>query len=194
MYLTTDEAANELLAKDPNALVVGMILDQQVPLEKAFAGPKVIAERMDGQFDLAAIAAMAPEAFAKLASTPPAIHRFPKAMAERVQKLAAVVVGEWDGHVANLYASAKTGAELKRAISALPGFGEQKASIFVALLGKQCGITPDGWREAAGDYAQEGFRSVADITDPESLADVRAHKRMMKEAAKRAEAAVSEAE
>lgn len=183
-YLTGDPDADGLLATDANALLIGMLLDQQVTMEKAFSGPAVLAERLGGRLDVAAIAAMDPGEFVELCSRTPAIHRFPKAMAERVQNLCRILVDSWDADAANLFAAAPTGQELKKLIGALPGFGEQKARIFVALLGKQWGVTPDGWREAAGDFGQDGHRSVADITSPETLRLVREHKKEMKAAAK----------
>ena len=187
IFLTGDPAADELLDSNANALLVGMVLDQQVPLEKAFSGPAVIAARMGGVFDVAAIAAASEEEFVALCSERPAIHRFPGSMAKRVHQVCRRLVEEYDGDVARLYAEATTGAELKAALAALPGFGEQKAAIFTALLGKQRGITPEGWREAAGPYGKEGtFSSVADIVDQESLLKVRASKQAAKAAAKAA--------
>jgi uncharacterized HhH-GPD family protein len=186
-YLTGIAAADELLASDSNALLIGMVLDQQVPMEKAFSGPAVIAERMGGRFDVAAIADADPVAFTELCSQPPAVHRFPGAMATRIQAVCRELVERWDGDVANLYAASATGEELRQRLQALPGFGAQKAQIFVALLGKQHGVTPPGWREAAGEFGPPDIHhSVADIVDPESLVLVRATKRAVKEAAKAA--------
>lgn len=182
LHLTGDETADRLLSADPNALLIGMLLDQQVPMEKAFSGPAVIAERMGGALDVAAIAAMDPDAFVALCAERPAIHRFPKAMAARIQELCRILVEDWQGSGGALLASAATGAELKILLRTLPGFGETKASILVALLGKQYGVVPDGWREAAGEYGEEGYRSVADIVDPESLDRVRAAKKAKKAA------------
>jgi uncharacterized HhH-GPD family protein len=188
-YLTGDATADDLLAKDPNAVLIGMVLDQQVTMEKAFTGPAVIAERMGGTLDVAAIAAADPEKFAAMCATPPAVHRFPGSMAGRIQGVCQVLVRDWDGDVSNLYASAKTGAELKTQIAKLPGFGAQKAAIFVALLGKQFGVTPRGWRDAAGEFGRAGsYVSVADIKDPASLAKVREAKRLAKAEAKTAQA------
>ena len=184
-YLTGDPAADQLLDSDPNALLIGMLLDQQVPMEKAFSGPTVIAERMGGRLDVTAIAAADPEEFAALCAKPPAVHRFPGSMAGRIQSLCRGLVENWDADVANLYAASTTGAELKKRIAALPGFGPQKAAIFVAMLGKRRGITPDGWRSAAAPFGEDGsLISVADIVDPESLQQVRAAKRAAKQAAK----------
>ena len=188
-YLTGDAAADDLLAKDPNAVLIGMVLDQQVTMEKAFTGPAVIAERMGGTLDVAAIAAADPEAFAAMCAKPPAVHRFPGSMAGRIQGVCQVLVRDWDGDVSNLYASARTGTELKAQLATLPGFGAQKAAIFVALLGKRFGVTPRGWREAAGEFGRAGsFVSVADIKDPASLAKVREAKRLAKAEAKAARA------
>jgi uncharacterized HhH-GPD family protein len=188
-YLTGDAAADDLLAKDPNAVLIGMVLDQQVTMEKAFTGPAVIAERMGGTLDVTAIAAADPEAFAAMCAKPPAVHRFPGSMAGRIQGVCQVLVRDWDADVSNLYASARTGAELKAQIATLPGFGAQKAAIFVALLGKRFGVTPRGWREAAGEFGRAGsFVSVADIKDPASLVKVREAKRLAKAQAKAATA------
>jgi uncharacterized HhH-GPD family protein len=186
-YLTGHAAADQLLSQDPNAVLIGMVLDQQVTMEKAFTGPAVIAERMGGRFDVAAIAAADPEAFAALCAKPPAVHRFPGSMAGRVQAVCQVLVRDWGGEASAMYASAGTGEELKRLITSLPGFGEQKASIFVALLGKRFGVTPPGWRDAAGGYGRPGtFVSVADIVDADSLQMVREAKRLAKAQARAA--------
>jgi len=186
MYLTDDDAANNLLASSDDALLAGMLLDQQVPMEKAFAGPAVIAERMGGRFDVAAIAAMNPDEFAALCAQKPAVHRFPGSMGKRLHELATTLVEQYDGSAAQVWADVESGDELKKRLTALPGFGEQKAKIFVALLAKQRDVRPEGWQQAAGDYGLDGFRSVADITDADSLAQVRAHKKQVKAAAKAA--------
>jgi uncharacterized HhH-GPD family protein len=184
-YLTGMAAADALLLTDPNARLIGMVLDQQVPMEKAFAGPAVIAERMGGRFDVTAIADADPEQFAALCTRPPAIHRFPGSMAKRVQATCRVLVDHYDANAANLWAGVDSGAELRERIAALPGFGAQKAAIFTALLGKRYGVQPAGWREAAGTYGEQGsFRSVADVVDPDSLQKVRATKKAAKAAAR----------
>ena len=183
LHITGDAAADALLSTDANALLLAMVLDQQVPMEKAFAGPAVIAERMGGVLDVRAIAGLDPEEFIALCARRPAIHRFPKAMAGRLQAVARVLVEDWDGDAARLFASASTGAELKSLVADLPGFGDQKASIFVALLAKQWGVAPEGWQEAAGKYAA-GFVSVADVVDAESLARVREAKKAAKAASR----------
>jgi uncharacterized HhH-GPD family protein len=186
IWLTGDPHADRLLTDDDNALLIGMVLDQQVPMEKAFTGPLVIAQRMGGELDVAAIAAMPEEEFVALCSRPPAIHRFPAAMARRVRQLCQVLTERYDGKARNVWGEAETGAEVKKALMSLPGFGEDKAAIFTAVLGKRRGITPPGWREAAGSYGEDGsYRSVADIVDADSLARVRETKRAVK-AAKRA--------
>ena len=180
-----------MLASDPNALLLGMVLDQQVPMEKAFSGPAVIAERMGGRLDVATIAAADPEEFAALCSRPPAVHRFPGSMAGRVQGVCRVLVESYGGDAANLWADVSSGVELRKRIAALPGFGAQKAGIFLALLGKQYGVQPEGWREAAGVFGEDGSRvSVADVVDEESLGQVRAAKKAAKAAAKAAAAKV----
>ncbi|MGC4951177.1 HhH-GPD-type base excision DNA repair protein [Streptomyces sp. DT224] len=191
LRIAQEPAADELLARSPLAALVGMLLDQQVPMEWAFAGPYALARRM-GKDDLDAheIAAYDPEAFTGLFTAKPALHRYPGSMAKRVQQLCQFLVAQYDGEAAAVWRDATTGAELRRRLNALPGFGTQKAQIFLALLGKQFGVRPPGWREAAGPYGEEGsHRSVADITGPGSLAEVRAYKQEAKQAAKAAKAA-----
>ena len=163
-----------------------MLLDQQIPMERAFAGPATIARRLDvPRLDPVQIAAMGEEEFAMALSEPPAVHRFPGSMAGRIQSLARVVVDRYGGDAAAVWTTADTGEDLVTRLAALPGFGPQKAQIFTALLGKQCGVQPDGWRDAAGSYGQDGSRrSVADVTGPESLTEVRAFKKALKAAAK----------
>ncbi len=182
LWLAQDPAADEMLSEQPLALVLGMLLDQQIPLEKAFMGPYVLSQRM-GVAVLAArpIAEYDPDDFATLFATPPAIHRFPGAMAARTQKLCQILLEEYKGDAASVWVGVRTGPELVKRVGTLPGFGPQKAQIFTALLGKQFGVQPTGWREAAGVYGAEGsLRSVADITDAESLGKVRAYKKQMK--------------
>ncbi|KUN81686.1 HhH-GPD-type base excision DNA repair protein [Streptomyces griseoruber] len=188
LHLAQDPEADELLGRSPLAALVGMLLDQQVPMEWAFKGPRTIADRL-GADDLDAhdIAAQDPEAFAALLSEKPAVHRYPGSMAKRIQQLCQYLVEHYDGDPEALWRDAGTGKELLKRLEALPGFGKQKAQIFLALLGKQLGVRPEGWREAADSYGEaQSFRSVADITGPESLTKVRAHKQEMKAAAKAA--------
>ena len=187
LQLVQDPAADALLESNPFALLVGMLLDQQVPMETAFAGPKKIADRIGG-VDAREIADYDPEKFAALCSERPAIHRFPGSMAKRVQTLAQIIVDRYDGDAAALWVAGEpNGAEVLRRLTELPGFGEQKARIFLALLGKQYGVTPKGWREAAGDYGKAGTHlSVADVVDPGSLEKVRSYKKQMKAAARAA--------
>lgn len=183
LQITQDPASDQVLTDDPFALLMGMMLDQQFPMERAFAGPAKVLDRF-GSLDPAAIAAADPQQFAALCSEPPAVHRFPGSMAARIQTLAALVVDEYDGHADRLWNEAGSGRELMRRLQALPGFGKQKAQIFVALLGKQLDVRPDGWEAAAGDYAETGsHRSVADVVDQESLDKVRAFKKEKKRAA-----------
>lgn len=183
LTIAGDPAADELLSTDPFALLTGMLLDQQFPMERAFAGPLKVAQRF-GSLDPAAIAGADPEAFADLCATPPAVHRYGRSMAGRIQALARVVVDEYDGETASIWQGAETGAQLLSRLRALPGFGEQKAKIFLALLAKQLDVTPPGWASAAGDYAKAGYRSVADVVDAESLQQVREFKKAAKAAAK----------
>ena len=188
LHLAQVPDADALLDRDPLALLIGMALDQQIPMEKAFAGPYVLAERMGvDHLDATEIANYPPETFAKMFIGPPAIHRFPGAMAGRIQDLARRLVSDHDGRADTVWLDASSGADLHARLAALPGFGAQKARIFVALLGKQRGVRPAGWREAAGPYGEaRTFRSVADVTGPDALLKVRAHKKEMKAAAKSA--------
>ncbi|MFF7172236.1 HhH-GPD-type base excision DNA repair protein [Streptomyces pseudovenezuelae] len=191
LHLAQDPEADELLGRSPLAALVGMLLDQQVPMEWAFKGPRTIADRL-GASDLDAhdIAAQDPEAFVALLSEKPAVHRYPGSMAKRIQQLCQYLVEHYDGEAELVWKGVDDGRELLRRLEELPGFGKQKAQIFLALLGKQLGVRPQGWREAAGAYGEaKSFRSVADITGPESLTKVRAHKQEMKAAAKAAKAA-----
>jgi uncharacterized HhH-GPD family protein len=181
MHLAATAEANALLEREPLALLIGMLLDQQIPMEKAFTSPAVLRDRLGGILDAATIAEMDPATLEALFREPPALHRFPGAMAKRVQELARILVARFDGDAAAVWQHAPDGQELIRRVASLPGFGEQKAKIFVALLGKQFGVRPPGWREAAGPYGQDGgFRSVADIVDDDSLAKVRSYKKEMK--------------
>ncbi|HUQ61765.1 HhH-GPD-type base excision DNA repair protein, partial [Lentzea sp.] len=162
----------------------GMMLDQQIPMEKAFSGPKALADRMAG-LDVHRIAEADPETFATIMATPPAVHRFPGSMAKRVQALSQSIVEQYDGDVTGIWAEGDAKTVLER-LKALPGFGDQKARIFLALLGKQFGVAPQGWREAAGHYGEDGSRrSVADVTDQRSLLEVRDFKKAAKTAAKK---------
>ena len=188
--IAQDPAADELLGRDPLALVLGMLLDQQFPMERAFAGPALLAQRL-GVSTLSAqdLAEVAPERLKEVFTGPPAVHRYPGSMAERTQAVCRLLVERYDGRAEGLWDDVPDGATLLRRIGELPGFGAQKAKILVALLGKQYGVTPPGWREAAGDYGDDGARrSVADVTDPVSLGEVRAFKQQVKAAAKAAKA------
>lgn len=185
LTIAQDPAADRVLSEDPFALLVGMLLDQQFPMERAFAGPAKVLERF-GTLDPAEVAAAEPEAFADLCATPPAVHRYGRSMAGRIQALAVVVRDEYAGDAASLWTTAATGGELVTRLKALPGFGDQKARIFAALLAKQLGVRPEGWEAACGAYAEPGYRSVADVTDADSLQKVRDHKKQVKEAAKAA--------
>jgi uncharacterized HhH-GPD family protein len=187
IQIAQDPAADKVLSDDAFALLTGMLLDQQFPMERAFAGPAKILERF-GTLSPEQIAAADPEAFADLCATPPAIHRYGRSMAGRVQALAAQVVEEYGGDAARIWTEADSGAELMRRLQALPGFGKQKAQIFTALVAKQLAVRPAGWEQAAGDYALDGYRSVADVVDGVSLQKVREFKQAKKAAAKAASA------
>jgi uncharacterized HhH-GPD family protein len=188
IHITGDPAADEVLTDSPFALLVGMMLDQQYPMEHAFRGPAKVLERF-GSLEPAAVAAADPAEFKALCSTPPAIHRFPGSMAERLQTLAALVVERYDGHAERIWTEAASGADLVKRVMELPGFGRQKAQIFAALVAKQLGVRPEGWQQAVGDYALDGYRSVADVVDPASLQKVRDFKQEKKRADKAASAA-----
>jgi uncharacterized HhH-GPD family protein len=183
IHITGDEKADEVLDGSPFALLIGMLLDQQYPMEHAFRGPAKILDRF-GTLDPAAIAAAEPEQFASLCSEPPAVHRFPGSMAQKVQAVSQIVVEEYDGHAEQIWTGAENAQDLLKRMTALPGFGKQKAQIFIALLAKQLGVRPDGWDSVVGDYSQEGYRSVADVVDPASLEKVRAYKKEKKAAAR----------
>lgn len=185
LRIAQDPAADELLSTDPFALLAGMLLDQQFPMERAFAGPAKVLERF-GTLDPAEIAVADPERFADLCATPPAIHRYGRSMAQRLQALASAVVAEYDGDTTRIWTEATSGKDLVDRVKALPGFGEQKAKIFTALLAKQLDVKPRGWTTAVGDYGKKGYRSVADVVDEESLNKVRAFKKQKKAEAKAA--------
>lgn len=193
LWMTGDPEADELLDSDPFALLIGMLLDQQFPMEQAFAGPQKIHDRM-GRFDVASVAGADPEEFAALCATPPAVHRYPGSMAARIQSVATVILDMYGGDVTLLWSAAPgedapSGKDVLKRLKALPGFGEQKAKIFLALLAKQRGVTPEGWQEATGNYGDDDSRrSIADVTDPTSLQEVRDFKKQQKAAAKAAKA------
>ena len=186
LSLAQDPAADELLGRDPLALLIGMLLDQQFPMERAFGAPRLLADRLGvSTLSAAELASADPEELVRVFQGPPALHRYPGSMAARTQELCRLLVERYEGRAENLWADVPDGATLLKRVGTLPGFGAQKSKIFVALLGKQYGATPPGWREAAGDYGTDGARrSVADITGPESLAEVRAFKQAKKQAAK----------
>ncbi len=185
IHITGQDEADRILSDSPFALLAGMMLDQQYPMEHAFRGPAKVTERFGG-FDPQAVATADPEEFAALCAVPPAIHRFPGSMARRLQELARIVVEEYDGHAERIWNEAADGPDLARRLQALPGFGAQKAKIMIALVAKQLGVRPAGWEQAAGDYALDGYRSVADVVDPASLQKVRDFKKQKKAAAKAA--------
>jgi uncharacterized HhH-GPD family protein len=191
LALSGDPEADKLLSSDALALVIGMVLDQQIPLERAFSSPRDLKARLGGRLDVAEIADMDPDRLAAVFSERPALHRFPAANAKRVQEVCRIIVDQYGGKAANIWKKATDGADLYQRVKALPGFGEQKARIFIGLLGKQLAISTPGWQEAAGRFGQPGtYLSVADIVDSESLGRVRAYKQSMKaEAKKAAEAA-----
>lgn len=189
LHLSQDAAADQLLSDDPLALLIGMVLDQQIPLERAFSSPLDLKNRLGGSLDAAQIAEMDPDKLTAVFSERPALHRFPAANAKRVQELCRIIVDQYDGQADRVWRDAADGADLYRRVKALPGFGEQKARIFLGLLGKQLDVRPPGWETAAGKFGQPGtYMSVADIVDADSLIRVRAYKQQLKAATKAASA------
>ena len=189
LTLAQDPDADRVLSQNPLALLVGMVLDQQFPMERAFAGPALLTERI-GELTAEKIAGYDHDALVAAFTGPPALHRYPRSMAERVQEICQVIVDEYDGDVSRIWSEAADGRDVFRRLNALPGWGKMKAQIFTALLGKQCGLEVDGWREAAGDYGTEGSRrSIADVVDATTLNEVRDFKQAQKKAAKEAKAA-----
>jgi uncharacterized HhH-GPD family protein len=185
LHLAQSPEADQLLSRSPLALLIGMVLDQQVPLEWAFSGPLELERRLGGPLEAAAVAALEPDAVAEIFSRRPALHRYPGAMGKRVHELCRVVTDEYGGRAEHIWDSAATGAELLARVRKLPGFGDHKSRIFVALLGKQLGVRPEGWLEASAPFGDPGsLRSVADIVDQQSLDKVRASKQEAKQKAK----------
>jgi uncharacterized HhH-GPD family protein len=183
IHITGDEHADQVLTEDPFALLLGMLLDQQYPMEHAFRGPAKLLDRLGG-LDPAAIASADPQEFAALCAQTPAVHRFPGSMAGRIQAVAQLVVDQHDGRAERIWTEAADAKDLLKRMTALPGFGKQKAQIFVALLAKQLGVRPEGWEAVVGDYSLDGYRSVADVTDAASLQKVRDFKKEKKAAAR----------
>jgi uncharacterized HhH-GPD family protein len=179
-FITGDPHADGLLASDPLALLIGMLLDQQVPMEWAFGSPARLADRLGGRLDAAAIAAMEPDELERAFKGPPALHRYPGSMAKRTQALCATLVENHGGEAEAVWTQATTGDELLARLQALPGFGVEKSRIFMAVLAKRLGVKPPGWEEAAAPFSDAVRRSVADADSPEALEEVRAFKKMMK--------------
>lgn len=176
---TGDDNADQLLSESPLALLIGMLLDQQMPMERAFLGPHRLRERL-GHLDAAKIAAMPPEEFEEVFSQTPAVHRFPSSMAQRTGDLCRALVEEHGGDAEAVWRDVEDARELKKRLAALPGFGRQKVKVFTALLAKQCGVTPEGWEDVAGEYARDGHQSVADVDAPDDVQRVRETKRAKK--------------
>lgn len=171
--VTGDEAADALLATDPLALLIGMLLDQQIPMERAFLAPALLRERLGGKLDAATIATTDPAELQAIFKGPPALHRFWGSMAKRVQALCQTLVADYDGDAKAVWQRANTGKEVFENLHALPGYGKEKAQIFTALLAKRFDYRPDGWREAAGPFGDETPRSVADIGSRDAFDQVR---------------------
>ncbi|MEM8618726.1 MAG: HhH-GPD-type base excision DNA repair protein [Actinomycetota bacterium] len=183
LYITGESEADELLNNDGNALLIGMLLDQQVPMEWAFKGPATLRERL-GHLDPTNIAAMDVDEFVSVCAAKPAIHRFPGSMGKRIHAVCTALVDDYDGDASNLWRDVEDGRELYKRLKALPGYGDEKSKIFIALLAKTQGVAPDGWQRAAGKFGDDTPRSVADIHDDESLQEVRAWKKAQKAAKK----------
>lgn len=187
LTLAQDAHADAVLSGSPLALLIGMLLDQQFPMERAFASPALLQDRLGVPLDARLLAGYDHDELVALFTGPPALHRYPKSMAERVRTLCRALVDDYDGDVERIWTDAAGGQQVFARLHALPGFGKQKAQIFTALLGKQCGVAPDGWREAAGSYGDDGSRrSIADVVDPVTLGEVREFKQAQKKAAKAA--------
>jgi uncharacterized HhH-GPD family protein len=183
LYITGKAESDDLLNTHATALLIGMLLDQQVPMEWAFAGPATLLQRL-GHLDAATIASMDVEDFVAVCAAKPAIHRFPAAMGRRIHELCRTLTADYEGEAESIWRDVTTGDELYRRLRKLPGYGDEKSKIFVAILAKSQGVAPAGWREAAGKFGDEVPRSVADVHDPVSLAAVRDWKKAQK-AAKR---------
>ena len=179
LAVTGDVDADELLRSDPFALLLGMMLDQQVPMEWAFMGPYRLRERL-GRLDPAAMAATDPEALTAAFAAKPALHRFPASMAKRAHALACQIVDQYGGDAARIWEGAPSAAQVMANLRALPGFGEEKAKIFLAMLAKRFGVTPEGWQETTAPFGDDQARSVADVDGPESLEQVRSYKKELK--------------
>jgi len=189
IHFTDNAEADRLLSDEPLALLIGMLLDQQVPMEWAFQAPLLLKERLGGTLDAASIAAMGPEKVRAIFSEKPALHRYPGSMGERTHTLCQAIVDDYGGETEKIWAGVDDGAEVLARLKALPGFGDQKARIFLAVLGKRCGVTPAGWEKAAGTpYGEPGYYSVADVDSPGALAKVREYKQAKKAQAKKAQA------
>jgi uncharacterized HhH-GPD family protein len=180
--ITGDDEADLLLEREPLALLIGMLLDQQVSMEWAFRGPATLKERLDGTLDAAGIAAMDQESFVELCAAKPAIHRFPAAMGRRIHELCTALVEHHDGDAADVWTGATDARDLYDRLRALPGYGEEKSKIFVAILGKRLGVAPEGWEAVAAPFSDDEPRSVADVGSEETLAAVREWKKAAKAA------------
>jgi uncharacterized HhH-GPD family protein len=180
--ITGDADADRLLVDNPLALLIGMLLDQQVPMGWAFRGPFTLRERLGGSLDAETIAAMGPDKIEAIFRDKPAMHRYPGSMGKRTHALCAYVVEHYDGDAAAIWRDAPSGEEVYRRLRELPGYGEEKSKIFLAILGKRLGLGPPGWEEAAAPFSDDTPRSVADVESSESLERVREFKKARKAA------------
>ena len=182
LHFTGDPEADAFLASDPLALLVGFALDQQVTVQKAFSGPLELRRRM-GSFDARTIAATDPAALEEVFREKPAIHRFPGAMATRVQELSATIVEDYDGHAERIWTEAESGADLKKRLEALPGFGDMKVRSMLAVIGKRLGVRPPGWEDVAPKHP-----TLGDVDSVEALEAYQAAKRAYKASLRAAKA------
>jgi uncharacterized HhH-GPD family protein len=178
--VTGDPDADALLVEDPFALLVGMLLDQQVPIEVAFLGPAKLRDRLGDRFSVAGLAAMSEDDVVAACRARPGVHRYPAAMGRRLHALAMVLLTRYEGRADAVWAGVEDGESLRRRLVGLPGFGDEKARIFVALLAKRFGVRPPGWEAASVPFSDEEPRSAADISSPEAFERVKAWKRAMR--------------
>lgn len=182
--ITGDDAADRLLEDEPLALLIGMLLDQQVPMEWAFRGPSTLCRRFGGALDATEIAALGEDAVVAVCCEKPAVHRYPAAMGRRIHGLCQAVVDDYDGDASAIWSDGADAAEIYSRLRSLPGYGDEKSRILMAILAKRLGVRPDGWVEVAAPFSDTEPRSVADVDSPENLLRVREWKQMMKAAKK----------
>jgi uncharacterized HhH-GPD family protein len=179
---TGDADADALLNDNPLALLIGMLLDQQIAIEWAFASPHRLRQRLGRPLTASALAELTEDEVVELFAEKPALHRYPASMAKRAHKLCTHLVQHHDGDPTSVWSSAADARELRRSLLALPGFGKEKTRIFIALLAKRFGIAPPGWQDEAGPFAADGHHSVADLDGPDAVVALRDHRAALKAA------------